>query len=59
METVMHNFRWVLMRYVGQPFFHEYARWVAIDRLHGEDFSPRRVLLYIFFKKHLGRFLEK
>jgi len=55
----MHNFRWVLMRYVGQPFFHEYTRWVAIDRMHGEEFSPRRVLLYIFFKKHLGRFLEK
>lgn len=61
METVISLFRWDLLRYIGQPFSHEYRFYVEMDRklFEDTDFDPHWVLVYIFFRRFLSHRLHE
>jgi hypothetical protein len=55
MDKVVHLFRWDLLGYIAQPFTTEYLFYVDMDRrlFDNDEFSPHRVLVYMFFRKFL------
>ena len=61
MDKVVHLFRWDLLGYIAQPFTIEYRFYVEMDRrlFDNDEFSPHRVLVYMFFRKFLHQRIRK
>lgn len=60
MDTVVHLFRWELLQYIAQPFTLEYLFYVDMDRkLFDDEFTPHRVLVYMFFRRFLYRRIHR